>query len=175
MTELYAEVVRRMEETGPIARDDVRRWIASGDLLTWSAVYELTRIASERITPELGDEALDLIRRYLLRCIEENPAPGDLLHGGFEAAWELAATLKHWRSLGTKPAESALRGTALDLEKLYRRADAATRNRILCGVLEHAFEDPALRRHFAAWNRSDDEVREAYKMATEWGVAHEEE
>jgi hypothetical protein len=169
----YADAVRQLESTESIKRDDVRRWIDSGDLLTWSAVYTLTRAAWTRIEPEIpAEEQVDFMRRYLLRCIEENPAPGDHLHGGYEAAWELAACLKHWRRAGGKSA-GALRGIAVDLEKMYRRADPATRNRVLCGVLEHAFEDPAVRPFFSSWEREAD-LREAYRLAVEWGSAHEE-
>lgn len=169
---MYAEVVRLLESDATIARDDVQRWIAEGDLRTWSALYELIARAHERIVPELGDEAMEFVRRYLLRCIEENPAPGDLLHGGYEAAWELAAMLKQWRQHGGRAAD-AVRAVAVDLEKLYRRADPATKNRVLCGVLEHAFEDPGLRRHFTNWDRGSHELRDAYKLALEWGEAHE--
>ena len=168
----YAEAVRQLTSEEPIARDDVRRWIESGDLLTWSVVYELTNRAWSRITPEIpGDEQIEFMRRYLLRCIEENPTPGDYLHGGYEAAWELADCLKHWRAQDGSTA-NALRGIAIDLEKAYRRADAAMKNRILCGVMEHAFEDPAVRQYFSNWER-DTELREAYKLALEWGSAHE--
>jgi hypothetical protein len=170
----YAEVVQLLHGDGPIAAEDVRRWIDSGDLLTWSAVYELTRKAWSRIAPEIpAEEQIDFMRRYLMRCLEENPTSGDYLHGGYEAAWELAATLKHWRSLEEKRLGSLLRGIAFDLQKLYRRSDAATQNRILCGVLEHAFEDPALRPFFSSWQR-DKELREIYRLALEWGAAHEE-
>lgn len=169
----YAEVVRHLEASDPIPRDDVRRWIDEGELLTWSAVYALTEKAWSRIQPEIpASEQLDFMRRYLLRCIEENPAPGDYLHGGYEAAWELASVLKQWRRRGGRIAKT-LRGVALDLEKIYRRGDAATRNRVLCGVLEHAFEDPALRPYFVDWDR-DEDLREAHKLALEWGAAHEQ-
>jgi len=173
-TSAYAEVVQLLEGDTPIARDDVRRWIETGDLLTWSAVYELTRTEWSRITPEIPtEEQIGFMRRYLLRCIEENPTPGHYLHGGFQAAWELAASLKHWRRLEAKRQGALLRGVAVDLEKAYRRADAATQNRILCGVLEHAFEDPALRPYFSSWER-DPELREIYRLALEWGAAHED-
>jgi len=169
----YAEIVRRLHSDEGITRDEVRRWMDSGDLLTWSAVYELTRQAWSRIQPEIpADEMVEFMRRYLLRCVEENPPSGDYLHGGYEAAWELAACLKHWREQGGKSAKT-LRGIALDLDKIYRRGDDATKNRVLCGVLEHAFEDAALRSYFADWDR-DPELREAYKLALEWGAAHEE-
>lgn len=167
----YAEILRHLAGEGPVAREDIRRWIDSGDLLTWSGVYALLEKAPAR-TDLPAKEQTEFMRRYLLRCIEENPTPGEHLHGGYEAAWELAAMLKQWRKRGGRAA-AGLRGITLDLEKMYRRTDAATRNRILCGVLEHAFEDPALRPYFASWYR-DCELREAYKLALEWGSTHEE-
>jgi hypothetical protein len=167
----YAEVLEALSSEGAIARDDVRRWIDSGDLLTWSAVYALTESAWARIEPESpGAEQVDFMRRYLIRCIEENPTPGDYLHGGYEAGWELARCLKQWRRNGRSA--GAIRGIALDLEKVYRRGDAPTRNRVLCGVMEHAFEDPALRPYFIDWER-DGDLREAFKLAVEWGSTHE--
>ena len=168
----YAEALSALSSGDTVAREDVRRWIDSGDLLTWSVVYALADSGGSRIAPELTpEEHSEFVRRYLLRCIEENPAPGEHLHGGYEAAWELAAMLRHWRRLGGRPAAN-IRGIALDLEKIYRRGEPATQNRILCGVLEHAFEDPALRPYFVDWER-DADLRDAYKLALEWGSAHE--
>jgi hypothetical protein len=168
----YAEALSALSSGGTVARDDVRRWIDSGDLLTWSVVYALAATAWARIEPELSaEEHLEFMRRYLLRCIEENPPSGEHLHGGFEAAWELAATLKHWRRSGGRMA-NMIRGVALDLEKIYRRGEPATQNRIQCGVMEHAFEDPAIRPYFVDWER-DADLRDAYKLAVEWGSAHE--
>jgi hypothetical protein len=168
----YAEALSALSSGGTVARDDVRRWIDSGDLLTWSVVYALAQTSWSRIQPEISaEEHTEFMRRYLLRCIEENPSPGEHLHGGYEAAWELAAVLKHWRRLGGRVAAS-MRGVALDLEKIYRRGEPATQNRILCGVLEHAFEDPAIRPYFVDWER-DSDLRDAYKLAVEWGSAHE--
>ena len=168
----YAESLVALRSEGPIPRDDVRRWIASGDLLTWGVVYRLLEVAYKRIEPEPVDESIAFMRDYLLRCIDENPLSGDYLHGGYEAAWELAAVLKHWRRKGGVAA-SAIREIAVELEKIYRRGDDATRNRVLCGVLEHAFEDSAMRKHFTNWDR-DPTLREAYRLAVEWGAAHED-
>lgn len=165
----YAEIVRLLSENAAVADDDVRRWIDSGDLLTWSAVYALLERPDTQFPPE---EAADFMRRYLVRCIEENPSSGDYLHGGYEAAWDLAALLKEWRRRGGRVGAN-VRGIALELEKLYRRGDPATKNRVLCGVLEHAFEDAALRPYFSNWDR-DEELREAYELALDWGESHEE-
>lgn len=169
----YAEALEALRGTERIPRDTVRRWIDSADLLTWSAVYALTEQEWARIDPEIpAEEQVEFMRRYLLRCIEENPTPGDYLHGGYEAAWELAACLRTWRRNGGRVA-GAIRGIAAELEEIYRRGDAPVRNRILCGVMEHAFEDPAVRKYFAGWDR-DCDLREAYKLAAEWGTAHED-
>jgi hypothetical protein len=165
----YADVVRVLTSGEAVSREDIRKWIDSGDLLTWSAVYALLELPSTQFPAE---EAAEFMRRYLIRCIEENPSPGDYIHGGYEAAWELAAALKEWRRRGGRIAAS-IRGIAVELEKLYRRGDPATRNRVLCGVLEHAFEEAALRPYFANWDR-DAELREAYNLAMDWGAAHEE-
>ena len=171
-TSTFAEALGALGSDAAIARDDVRRWIDSSDLLTWSVVYELTESAWSRIQPEIpADEHVEFMRRYLLRCIEENPAPGEYLHGGYEAAWELATALKEWRKRGGRIA-GTVRKVALDLEKIFRRGDAATQNRVHCGVMEHAFEDPAVRPYFVDWER-DADLREAYKLAVEWGSAHE--
>lgn len=164
----YAEALRYLASSEPVPREELQRWIDSGDLLTWSAVYALLELPA---APLPAEEAADFMRRYLLRCIEENPSPGDYLHGGYEAAWELAAMLKAWRVRGGGPSR-LIRGVAVDLEKLYRRGDPATKNRVLCGVLEHAFEDPALRPFFSNWER-EAELREAYNLAMEWGATHE--
>ena len=169
----YAEVLRLLSPMNdePVAREDVLRWIDSGDLLTWSGVYALLEKSPSRVDMP-AEKQVDFMRRYLLRCIEENPSPGEHLHGGYEAAWELAAALKVWRKRGGRVAGS-IRGIAVELEKMYRRADPATQNRILCGVMEHAFEDPALRPYFTNWDR-DCDLRDAYKLAVEWGSTHEE-
>lgn len=168
----YAEVLSALSSDAAVPRADVQRWIDSGELLTWSAVYALIESAGTRIDPGLTPEQhVDFTRRYLLRCIEENPVSGEHLHGGYEAAWTLAAALKEWRRRGGRLA-NMVRGVALDLEKIYRRGDPATKNRVLCGVLEHAFEDPAMRPHFVDWEREED-LREAYHLALEWGAAHE--
>lgn len=160
-----AEQIRALADSEePVARDDVRRWMESQDLQVLAAVYVL--IERGRVD---SDPAFML--RYLLRCIDEDPQPDEHLHGGYEAAWELAGLLKQWRTLGSASKE-ILRRTAADLMALYRRTDETTRNRILCGVLEHAFEDPELRPYFSSWQR-DPDLREAYKLALDWGTTHE--
>lgn len=168
----WAEVLRVLHGDGDVPREDLRRWIATDDLLTWSAVYALMEKSWQRIRPELpAEEQVAFMLRYLVRCVEENPAPGEYLHGGYEAAWQLAASLKEWRRRGGRVAGIARRAVP-DLERLYRGRDPARRTRVLCGVLEHAFEDPEIRPWFALWDR-DSDLRDAYRLASEWGRAKE--
>ena len=168
---MYSDIVRLLDSEEPIPRETVRQWIATGDLQTHGGVFALLERAPERVEPPLPPhERMDFARRYLLRCILENPRPSDAMHGGWQAAWALAAKLKEWRRAGGRTADQ-LRGVAIELERLYRRGDPATQNRILCGVLEHAFEEPALRPYFVDWER-DAELRDAYRLAVEWGDTH---
>lgn len=167
---MYSDIVPLLESEDSVSLDTVREWIATADLQLWGAAYFL--MERERIAPAMPEsEAIDFTRRYLIRCIDENPRPGDHLHGGYQAAWALAAKLKAWRVASSRTG-ATLRGISIELEKMYRRGDAALRNRILCGVLEHAFEEAALRPYFAGWER-DLELREAYRLAAEWGEAHQ--
>jgi hypothetical protein len=166
-------IVRLLGNDEPIARADVDLWLEAHDLETWGALHALLEAAATRITPPLSPiEIADFTARYLIRCLEESPRPAAELFGNYQAAWALASHLKSWRRQGGKLTD-VVRRTALELARMYRRTDPATKNIILCGVMEHAFEDPALRPHFNDWDR-DPELREAFNVAMEWGVTHEE-
>jgi hypothetical protein len=111
------------------------------------------------------------MRRYLLRCIEENPAPGDHLHGGYEAAWELAAALKQWRR-ARRTLAATCRGVALDFEKhlsARRARDAEPHPLRRHGARVRRSRHPAV---LCVWER-DEDLRDAYKLAVEWGSTHE--
>src|SRR4051812_42915976 len=101
MPNYLSQVLALIDSSDSIPREAVREWIMKGDLRTRGAVYALTASAWSRITPELqGDEQCLFMSAYLLECLLTNPEPEDYLHGGFEAAWELASWLKHLLLLG---------------------------------------------------------------------------
>lgn len=128
--------------------------------------------ASARVAPPLDDdERNDFIRRYLVRCVEEDHRGSDIVLGGYAASWELAKWIKQW-ARETKP-NAILRGIVKDLERAFRRGDVLAKNRIMCGVMEHAFELPAVRPLFDSWKK-DGELAEAHQLATDWGRTHEE-
>ena len=168
------EIMGQIQSGASVSQERVAEWIGSGDIETWGAVYELILRAHDRIEPELSlGEACGFVRRYLLKCLEEDPAPGDFVHGGYQAAWDLAAWLKHLDEMGAE-AEEIQEDLAADVEALYRRGNESVRDRILSGFLEHAFERRSLRRLFAEW-KNDPALGRAYELALEWGQAHVED
>lgn len=159
-----------MDATHSIPKDQVLAWMTDDDLETRGAVYLLTDRAWSRIQPALTkDEQCSSMAAYLLECLETNPTSGNLVHSGYEAAWELAAWLKHLDDIsGT---EDVLQHVAQEIERIYRSADSKTKDRIMAGLLDHAFEQKNLRRFFAHW-LYDPALRRAYALCSEWGDAH---
>ncbi len=142
------------------------------DLKRWSAVYDVLGPGWELIKPEPDmDETCAFMTRYLLRCIRENVQDDDGdVPSGYEAAYDLAACLKHWA--GKLPqTQPVLSEAASKIADAYRTADDAERDRLLNGTLEHALEVGAVRPYFAAW-KDDPALGEPWRLAMEWAVAH---
>lgn len=116
------------------------------------------------------DETCGFMIGYLLRCIHENGQDDGDVPTGYEAAWDLGACLKHWaRKLPeTQP---VLSEAASRIADAYRAGDEAERDRLLNGVLEHALEAALVRPFFERW-KDDPVLREAWRFAMEWAVAH---
>lgn len=165
------EVLDALRSHGAIARADVLRWMSDSDLETRALVYRLTDEAWSRITPELSmKEQCAFMGKYLLECIAANRTDEDHIHSGFEAAWELAAWLKHLEPM--EGSEKMIREVVRDLEQVFRAADEKTKNRIETGAVEHILERRALRKYFAHWSK-DPALRSAYELCLAWGKAHE--
>jgi len=108
---------------------------------------------------------------YLIECLLQNPEGDDFVHSGFDAAYEIAAWLKHLAK--TPDGRAVLIEVASRLAIAYRAADATTRNRIETGALEHALESRAVRPFFDSWG-TDPILRDAHEHALAWGLAHTE-
>jgi hypothetical protein len=152
---------------------EVRHWIADeSDLELWAAVYDVLGPGWELIKPEPDmDETCGFMIRYLLRCVHENVQNDDTdVPTGYEAAWDLAACLKHWA--GKLPeTQPVLADVASLMADAYRAADNAERDRLLNGTLEHALEAAAVRPYFGAW-KDDPVLGEPWRLAMEWAGAH---
>lgn len=143
------------------------------DLDVWSAVYEALSRSYDRIRPEPGMElTCSFMLKYLLRCIRENQRSSEDVHSGFEAAWDLAACLKHW-SKRLPETDGILRLAEQQMREVYLSGDEQLRNRLETGTLEHALEEPRVRPYFAGW-ANDPTLREAWEPAMEWGQRHSE-
>ena len=165
------EVIAAIEGMGPIERGRLVNWMRNGDLRTRAAVYRLTEVAWERISPEpTMQEQCVFMASYLLECLRADPQDlGDCVLNGFEAAWGLASWLKHLAAKGAVP---VIADVADRLADLYRKGDSSLRGRIETGTLEHTLESPALRPFFRNW-QTDAILTEAYEHALEWARAHE--
>ena len=165
------EVIAEMEGTATIPRERVLRWISEGDLRIRAAVYHLTEKAWGRIHPEMTmHQQCGFMADYLLECLKTVPGDSDAgVMGGFEAALELAAWMKHLKDMEAKPVISDL---VSRLEELFRQGDDTLRNRIETGVLEHVLESKRMRPYFQHWS-SDPALKESFQFAMQWALEHE--
>ena len=155
----------------PISRDIVLGWMRSEDLRTRAEAYVVTGRAWSRILPELeAEQQCPFMAEYLLECLRRDVRDDDYVHNGFEAAWELAAWIKHMVTL--PEGAEYVRQTVKALESAFRSGDEGLRNRIHVGVLEHALESRVARPYFASW-ASSSELSEIFAQALEWAEAHE--
>jgi hypothetical protein len=171
MTDIHGELDAALDGSGPIARDNILRWIdAATDLLSLSKLYRLTGEHYYRIQPDLGADAECLsIQRYLLECIRLN------VEGDEEIAsrWEAAETLHLWlrHLLDLEDTSDLITKAARSITNLFLTGGEDVRIAIEQGFLEHALETAALRPYFEHWS-SVPQLRDAWDRALEWGKAH---
>ena len=165
------EVIAEMEGTATIPQERILRWISEGDLRTRAAVYHLTEKAWDRIQPAMTmNQQCGFMADYLLECLKTEPGePGAGVMSGFEAAWELAAWMKH---LKEPEAGSVICDLISRLESLFREGDDTLRNRIETGLLEHVLESKRMRPYFQHWS-SDPALKESFQYAMQWAIEHE--
>lgn len=171
MADDLANLLMVLDSNDTIRGDDVRQWMVNGDLQIRGGVYEIFRRARQRIVPEIPvDEQHAFILDYLFDCLIQNPAPGDYLHGGFEAAWEIAGWVKYAQANGQ--ATEWIKEVVRRLTQAYLSADDTIRNRIETGAVEHMFESPLLREHFNFW-KGDPVLGTAYELCMLWAIEGE--
>jgi hypothetical protein len=153
-----------------IPKDLVLSWIErASKLSTLSKLYRLTDEGYYRIQPELGaDLTCALIQRYLIQCIRENVEDDDDIESRFDAAMSLHTWLRRLLKMNN---DEILKRATHSITELYLTSDEAIRDAIETGFLEHALETAGLRPYFEYWSR-DERLRDAWKRALEWGLAH---
>ena len=162
-------VRQRLANRDRFSLAELRGWMTEEhDLDLWAAVYNVLGRGWDRIRPEpeMGD-CCRFITRYLLRCIHEDVQQDDgEVPMGIEAAHDLAACFKLWASK-LPETESVLRTAAEEVTGAYLAANAAERDRLLNGMLEHALESAAVRPFFEQW-KDDPILAEPWRLAMEW-------
>jgi len=132
-------------------------------------LYGLTDKAWHRINPALEkDETCQLICRYFLSCIRENPQ-GEIALGRYDAAGALEVWIDHLSNV--EDTEEILREIAAAVTELFLAGDDGVRRAIETGFLEHVLEQSKLRPLFEYW-AADDKLKDTWQRALEWGEAH---
>lgn len=157
-----------------IPRNRVRDWITRAqDLETLALLYRLTGEAWSRIEPGLEPhETCAVIRRYLLRCIEENPQNDrdDWAFTPFEAAMQMEAWFDYLADK-TDDSSEILRESAAAITDAYLRGDSEVRRTIEQSFLEHVLEQTRMRPLFEHW-ATHEQLREAWAAAIAWADEH---
>jgi hypothetical protein len=169
-TRLKAAIHNALNSDGSVMRDLVREWIRDApDVETLALLYRFTDEAWDRIDPHLeSDETCILIRRYLLRCILENPQGGIALSRQ-EAAGELELWFDHLSS--KEETQRILNDVVIAVTDLFLSTDDDVQCAIETGFLEHVLEQTRLRPWFSHWAK-DERLRETWQRALAWGEAH---
>jgi hypothetical protein len=170
VADLPAAIQAALGSGDPIERERVRVWIRDAlDLKTVALLYQLSYEAWNRIEPNLEkDETCQLICRYLLLCIRENPQDGTGLQR-YEAAGELESWIDHLSN--TEDTRRNLQEVAADVTTLYLESDTDVRLAIETRFLEHVLEQAKLRPLFSHW-AEDERLKDGWQRALAWGEAH---
>jgi hypothetical protein len=153
-----------------VAKADVLSWMNSTDIQVQGAISQILLDHPERtraIRPPLDREDYELfLRSYLARCIREDP-DGEWPHPRYVAGHAVVAwMLGHWRRGELEPRDVEVWKSWI--RDLYLMGDEKVRDAVVNGILEHLFEERAMRKLFADW-REHPELRVAYELACEWG------
>ena len=170
MDELKSTIQAALQSNDPLERERVRAWIREAhDVETLAYVYQLTEKGWHRIEPCLEkDETCQLICRYLLMCIRENPQ-GRVALTRYDAAGELEGWIDHLSNM--PDTEKTLQGVAALVTELFLSSDDAVRGALETGFLEHVLEQSKLRPLFAHW-ADDERLKGTWQRALDWGEAH---
>jgi hypothetical protein len=147
----------------PIALQTLRGWIQSDDPLLHNLAFHTAYAHPETVNGLNEEERLKISLRFLEHALAGRY--GDSIPDG---PYVTAHTVLDWLSRLTESEDpsnrTALTAILAMLERLARSSDDATRDVIVLGVLEHAFEHPRLRALFEQW-ADDPHLAPLYKEA----------
>jgi hypothetical protein len=140
MTDTHSELDAALNGSGPIAREDVLRWMErASDLPSLSQLYRLTGEHYYRIQPDLGADTECLsIQRYLLECIRLNVEGDEETKDRWEAAETLHLWLRHLLDLEDR--SEVITKAAHSITDLFLTSGEDVQIAIEQGFLEHALD-----------------------------------
>ncbi len=147
----------------PVPLETLREWRASSDPLLHHLAFHMAFSHPERVSELCEEERLEICLQFLEAGLSGRY--GDRIPDG---PYTLGHTTLAWlRALSESggPADRVALAAVLSmLERLARDGDAATRDVIVLGVVEHAFEEEKTRALFAGW-ASDPTLAPLYEEA----------
>ena len=167
--EILAEFSVDEGEPKIVEKEKILKFMKIDDIETKGLMYFI--ISDKRYYSLINPKLLlmdyyDFSINFLEQCIQEDP-DGDWSMSRYIAAYELSDWLR-----GMWHDTSVPRKTIVELKerlaRFYKASDPDIRNALLCGTLEHAFEDDEVANFFLDW-KEDPELKDVYEEAVELG------
>jgi hypothetical protein len=159
-----------------ISLGDVRRHLENATPVDRRKLLEFVHRNVRKIRPQPdADWLFGQMSSYLLDCIlhgsvDHRDDHDETVHSPFEAAGELVGWFNWWVR-NADPDLNTIRCFVSRMEATFRGGDDGIRNCIETGFLEHIFETPENRQHFAHW-ANDPVLSDSYTEALRWGLTH---
>jgi hypothetical protein len=155
--------VSATDQPGQVPLATLREWAQSDDPLLNQLAFHTAFTHPETVSGLSEDERLEISLTFLEAALSGRY--GDRITDG---PYVLAHTVQAWlRRLSARDGSEDRAATAeivSMLERLARTGDAAARDVLVLGILEHALDEDALRPLFAHWAR-DPELAPLYEEA----------
>jgi hypothetical protein len=147
----------------------VTEWLQSGDPNVVAAATDAILMHNDFISPKLNDgEILAILQRNFAINLSTPKAPTLYSHSCYEAGRALFMwVLLQADSDYVLNNVDALDVLSTNLANLYLTASPDQKDCIVNGVLEHLFENDAVREHFVTW-QAQPELNDAYVRAGRW-------
>lgn len=141
----------------------MREWAASGDPRLHYLAFHTAFSHADEVSGLGEKERLDICVTFLDAALSGRYGD-DVPDGRYSLAHTTLSWLRQLAGTDGGDGRSALDTVLAMIERVARNGDASTRDVILLGILEHAFEDEATRALFAAW-ADDADLRPMHEEA----------
>lgn len=162
------KIEQHIESKHPIKEVDLHKWMFSNNLETLALlthVFEKYFKLIEKMPQK--EEILAFYRRFFYKCFVEKCKDGEYVSNHYTEGNNLVGWYKYLKKDDEIPKEELINIKEM-LKKLYLEGDDEIKSAVVCGVLEHLFEDLEIVKDFSDWERKP-KLKKAYNEAIEWG------